>query len=365
MNTSLLTSHDASKPPRTLHRCSRRAMLMACFATVSLTCATSAIAESTRSTIDYVQPRMVKIFGSGKGFKGFYAYSTGFLVSPEGHIATVWSYVLDSDQVTVVLNDGRRFSASVVGAEPPLDLAVLKIDAEGLQLPYFDLNDVEDADLGTRVLAFSNMFKVATGDEPVSVMHGVIAAKTNLSARRGRYETPYTGPVYILDAVTNNPGAGGGVIASRDGKLLAMIGKELKNTDSSTWLNYAVPISELRVSIDQIITGNFDAPAAEDDETPVAGAQYRPETWGMVLVPDVVYRTPAYIDAVRPGTPAEAAGLRSDDLILFVNDKLVSSCRAFREAVNRQEEGDTMKIVVRRGDQLVTFEFDVRSPEEQ
>ncbi|MDA1212584.1 MAG: S1C family serine protease [Planctomycetota bacterium] len=322
-------------------------------------------AESTRSTIDHVLPRMVKIFGSGKGFKGFYAYSTGFLVSPEGHIATVWSYVLDSDQVTVVLNDGRRFSASVVGAEPPLDLAVIKIDSEGLQLPYFDLNEVEEADLGTRVLAFSNMFKVATGDEPVSVMHGVIAARTNLSARRGRFQTPYTGPVYILDAVTNNPGAGGGVIASRSGNLLAMIGKELKNTDSNTWLNYAVPITELRVSIDQIITGIFDTPESEDQEMSIAEEMYRPEMWGMVLVPDVVFRTPAYIDAVRPGTPAETAGLRPDDLILFVNDKLVSSCRAFREAINRQEEGDTMKVVVRRGDQLIAVEFFVPSPEER
>lgn len=323
-------------------------------------------AESVHATIDSVQPQMVKIFGAGAGIKGFYAYSTGFLVSPEGHIATVWSYVLDSDQVTVVLNDGRRFAATVVGAEPPLDLAILKIETEGLQLPYFDLDEAIEGDLGMRVLAFSNMFKVATGDEPVSVMHGVIAAKTNLSARRGRFETPYDGPVYIIDAVTNNPGAGGGVIVSRDGKLLAMIGKELKNTDSNTWLNYAVPVGELRLAIDQIISGNFDSPEEDNDlDRPIAGEVYRPEMWGMVLVPDVVYRTPAYIDAVRPGTPAAEADLQADDLILFVNDKLVSSCRAFREAINRQEEGDLMKIVVRRGDQLITAEFDVPAPEER
>ncbi|MFN0198076.1 MAG: S1C family serine protease [Planctomycetaceae bacterium] len=326
-----------------------------------------AVAGSTRSTIDYVQPRMVKIFGSGKGIKGFYAYSTGFLVSAEGHIVTVWSYVLDSDEVTVVLNDGQRFSAKVVGAEPPLDLAVLKINAEVTQLPFFDLAQAEHAEPGTRILAFSNMFKVATGDEPVSVMHGVIAARTTLSARRGRYETPYNGPVYILDAVTNNPGAGGGIIASRDGKLLAMIGKELKNSESNTWLNYAVPIQELQVAIDEIITGRFETPQddGEKADVPVASLKYRPETWGMILVPDVVSRTPAYIDALQPGSSAEAAGLKPDDLILFVNDRLVTSCRAFREAINRLEEGDTLKVVVRRGDQLITVEFAVSAPENQ
>ena len=68
------------------------------------------------------------------------------------------------------------------------------------------------ADAGTRVLAFSNLFGVATGDEPASVQHGVIAVKTRLDARRGVFETPYHGPVYVLDAMTNNPGAAGGAL---------------------------------------------------------------------------------------------------------------------------------------------------------
>ena len=73
------------------------------------------------------------------------------------------------------------------------------------------------------------MFKVATGDEQVSVLHGVIAARTKLTARRGNYETPYNGPVYVVDAITNNPGSGGGVLTTADGVLLGMIGKELRN----------------------------------------------------------------------------------------------------------------------------------------
>ena len=55
------------------------------------------------------------------------------------------------------------------------------------------------------MLAFSNLFGVATGDEPASVLHGIVAAKTRLEARRGVFETPYKGPVYIVDAMTNNP----------------------------------------------------------------------------------------------------------------------------------------------------------------
>src|SRR4029079_4059987 len=144
------------------------------------------------------------------------------------------------------LHDGRKFEGKIVGFEPQLDLAVLKIDSD--DLPCFDLEEVTAAPVGTRVLAYSNMFKVATGDEQVSVLHGVIAARTKLSARRGNYETPYNGPVYVVDAITNNPGSGGGVLTTTDGVLLGMIGKELRNTQTNTWIKYATTITRPKTS---------------------------------------------------------------------------------------------------------------------
>ena len=117
----------------------RHLLLMICLTAV--TCGAiprAATAQSTRETIDHVMPRVVKIFGAG-GIANLHAYGTGFLVSPDGHIATVWSHVLDTSAVTVVLDDGRRFYAEVLGAEPALDVAVIKIEAQNL--PYFDLDD--------------------------------------------------------------------------------------------------------------------------------------------------------------------------------------------------------------------------------
>ena len=60
---------------------------------------------------------------------------------------------------------------------------------------------------------------------------------------------------------------------------------------------------------------------------------------GLVMVPDVVFRTPAYIDRVIPGSQAAAAGLRAGDLVLFVNDRLVQSCRTLNEELGLLEEG--------------------------
>ena len=317
----------------------------------------SGLGQSTSETIEAVSPKVVKIFGAGGG-KNLYAYGSGFLVSPRGHIVTVWSHILDSDTVSIVLYDGRRYEGKVVAAEPPLDMAVLKIEAEGL--PYFDLALGSNVGPGTRVLGFSNAFKVATGDEPVSVIHGVIAAKTKLSARRGVFESAYTGPVYVVDAVTNNAGAAGGILTSWDGRLVGMIGKELRNSQTNTWLNYVLPITELRETVAQIIAGEFSSKKKHEDEdgfTKSKPRRYDPTDFGIVTIPDVVARTPAYVDRVLTGSLAEKVGLLPNDLILFVNDSLVQSCHTLKEEIGRLESGDTLKLVVRREDKLVSVEM--------
>lgn len=314
-------------------------------------------AAGVAETIADVQPRMVKIFGAG-GIKNLYAYSTGFLVTGQGHIVTVWSHVLDGDTVSVVLNDGRKYEARVLGAEPQLDLAVLKIDdAEIEQLPHFDLSiKPERFGAGQRVLAFSNMFKVAAGDEPMSVLHGVIAARTRLVTRRGAFETPYQGSVYVVDCISNNPGAGGGVIVTYDGQLVGMIGKELRNAETNTWLNYAIPIDELREPAQQIIEDRYERREAlsESETNP---RNYNSLDLGIVMVPDVLVRTPAYVDSVIPESVADQIGLRSNDLVMFVNDQLIQSVSELQDELGRQQAGDTLRVVVRRRDQLETFEI--------
>ena len=77
------------------------------FAICNAFLASAASAQTTRDTIAAVQPKVVKIFGAG-GIKSLAAHGTGFFVSKEGHIATIWSHVLDADLVSVVLSDGDR-----------------------------------------------------------------------------------------------------------------------------------------------------------------------------------------------------------------------------------------------------------------
>jgi serine protease Do len=308
------------------------------------------VPSSLVETIAHTQPKIVKIYGAG-GLRGLEAYQSGFLISAEGHILTAWSTVLDTDSITVVLSDGRKFDARLLGADPQIELAVLRID--GRDLAHFDLNQAVEADAGTAVLAFSNLFNVAVGDEPASVQRGTIAVKTRLEARRGVFETPYTGPVYVLDVVTSNPGSAGGALVTRRGELVGMLGKELRNALNRTWLNYATPISSLRPSVEAICSGKSVVRKTEERKKPARWLT--PAMLGLVLVPDVVERTPPYVDGVLPGSPAAKAGIRPDDLIVLVGDQLVPSCKALRKELEYIDDEDKVNVTVLRLQEMLEF----------
>lgn len=293
--------------------------------------------------------KIVKLYGAG-GFRGLEAYGTGFLASEGGHIVTSWGPLLDAEPVTAVLDDGRRFEAKLVGVDPGLGLAVLKLDGADGSLTYFDLADAAEADPGDRVFALSNMFRVAAGDEPVSVMHGVVLARTPLSARRGRFDITFDEPVYLIDAVTNNPGAAGGVVIAQDGRIIGMIGRELRGESTETWINYALPAAAIRPRFEAIVSG---IETSSGDQPPPGGAaKRRPVDVGIITVPDVTARTPAFITGVLPGSAAETAKLQRDDLILFAADRPVRSIRELTGILSAAEPGDEIDLVVRREGRL-------------
>ncbi|MHB8900533.1 MAG: S1C family serine protease [Thermoguttaceae bacterium] len=305
------------------------------------------------------QPAMVKIYGAG-GYRGLEAYQSGFLISAEGHVLTAYSTVLDTPQLRVVLDDGRRLDGELLGGDAQLDVAVLKVDAEGL--PHLSLKAAVEGEAGMPVLALSNMFGVATGNEPLTVQHGVVSIVTDLDARRGTFDIPYKGRVYVLDEVTSNPGAAGGALVSGEGRLLGMLGKELRNSRNNTWINYALPIAELRGSVEAILAGQRVV-AGQDHGRPKAAKPLTLAELGLVLVPDVVARTPPYVEAVGEGSAAGRAGLRPDDLIVFLDDGLVPSCRALRDELQFRDRFETVRVTVLRDRQLLDVELSAEGKE--
>ena len=317
--------------------------------------------ESLATIAREVRPKVVKIYGAG-GMRGLEAYQSGMLISADGYVLTAWSYVLDSDDVAVVLDDGRRYTAEYVGSDPLTEVAVLKIDAGQEQLPHFNLRESPTVDVGVRVLAFSNLFGIATGNEPVSMLQGYVSAVAPLEARRGGFSANYRGEVYVVDAATNNPGASGGALVDGKGRLVGMLGKELRSELTGTWLNYALPTAAFASTVEAIEAGEFKPPKLTDANRPDHPQSLA--ALGIVLVPDVVSRTPPFVDRVLPNSPAAKAGLRPDDLLVMIDSQIVASRREADEAIVRFERDAAVRISVLRDEALLDFPLTLAAADE-
>lgn len=342
-----------------------------------LLAAPAAAADPFVNVTKQVNEKVVKIFGAG-GFRGATNYSTGVLVSPDGHFLTVASQTLDTSELIVHLSDGRRMKAVVVATEPELDIALCYIrtegkkdikDANGLDLPYFDIAEAakrKPAEPGDWVLGFSNLFEIAMRDEPVSAMQGSITSVSKLHGKRGIFDFPYTGEVYVVDAITNGPGAGGGPLTNRKGELLGFIGREIKNSQTETWINYAVPVyAEVTVKDEKnqeekVSITKFVELAKDGKYKPRATAKQQKSAGGFVgvkFVPNVLDRTPPYIDEIIPDSPAAKAGIQVNDLVSFIDGEPIYSIKSYLDYMSKTRPGDTVRVDVRRGDNLIQVEL--------
>jgi serine protease Do len=324
--------------------------------------------QSVTPLVGPVNKKMVKLFGIG-GFKGLPSYGTGILVSSKGHILTVNNHILNTPGLLVHLYDGRQLQAHVLVREPEMDIALLKIDVDIDFLPHWDFDKEAArpiAENGDWIFAFSNQFKIALRDELMSVQRGAIMAYADLKGRRGIFEAPFGGEVYFLDAIACNPGAAGGIITNRKGDLLGILGRELKDTRTDTWINYAVPIQTIvevqredeksgKLTKEKVSMATFVSKGMKGEYKPSSEKikkEDRGGYHGIVLVVNAVSSTPPYVEEVMPGSPAAALGLRPDDLILYVEGFSVPTIKIFRETMKQYGPGDEVRIQLQRGNKL-------------
>ena len=200
-------------------------------------------AAELAGVIEICQPQMATIFGAGTG--RIDGYASGIIVSADGMVLTTQGVFLDGQQVKVELRDGKSYPATILRRDRTLQLALLKIEPDK-PLEYFELSSDPVGGKGDWVVALSNAFKVASKSEPLSAMIGIISLRTSMEARLNERDVAYDGPLVLIDAITSNPGAGGGAVVTFDGKLVGMIGKLINSSETNTRLNYCVPASTLK-----------------------------------------------------------------------------------------------------------------------
>ena len=326
----------------------------------------SASAGGFDQAIESASARVVKLYGLGAG--GQPGYGTGTIVSQSGLVVTVLSLLIDARTIRVTAQDGSKYEADVLCRDPKRQLALLQLklaarhdehgqpieqgDAALPPFAWFDLDHPGKVATGDWVIAAGNPFKVADGAEPMTIMHGVISARTRLDAQRGTREFPYRGDVLVIDAVTSNPGAPGSAMVNLDGAFVGMIGRVVVSNLTHTHFNYAIPADVLATFLDR--AKNPDAPLEDDLDSP----GLRPLDLGMTLARAGYRRVLPYVERVRLGSPASKAGLRKNDLILSIGGRSVADADACRNRLETIRPGEPVELIVRRGQRIQTISIE-------
>ncbi len=326
--------------------------------------------------IEAAVPRVVKLYGLSAGLEK--GYGSGVLVSQGGLVLTVFSLLIDSKDIRAVAFDGTAYGASVVARDRDRQLALLQLKPVDVaaeprigrrgstaQLPesfsFFDLSRKTMLHPGDWVLSAGNAFKLATGAEPVSIAHGVFSARTRLDARRRLKDFPYQGDVLVIDAITSNPGAPGSALVNLDGALVGMIGREVVSNLTHTHFNWAMPHDVLLEFFREASNadGSGDVRLAEGREwidTP--DERFDPG----IRMSRLGYRTVLpFVDRVVSGSPADLAGVRSDDLILNMNGRSIPDTATYHDRLRALQPGDSIDLVLQRGKAIVSVQIE---PEE-
>jgi S1-C subfamily serine protease len=141
-----------------------------------------------------------------------------------------------------------------------------------------------------------------------------------------------------------------------------MLGRELRSNVSGTWLNYALPVSAFAATADDMMAGRFTPPDLKEVDRPTNPLTL--SALGVVLVPDVVSRTPPYVDRVLPNSPAATAGIRPDDLVVMIDTQPAPSCREANRLTERLEHDAMLHVAVLRDEQLLEFTLAAKPTEQ-
>jgi Do/DeqQ family serine protease len=263
------------------------------------------------------------------------ALGSGVIVAADGLVVTNNHVIENADEIRIVLNDGREFPAKLVAHEEQMDLALLRMDTKGAQLPTLAFRDSDDLEVGDLVLAIGNPFGVGQ-----TVTSGIVSGLAR--TRTGINDFGF----FIQTDAAINPGNSGGALVTTDGKLVGINTAIFSKTGGSIGIGFAIPSNIVKAVVEAEAQG---------------GKLVRP--WLGITGEALTAEIAQSLGFDKPGGvvvqelfadgPADKAGVKPGDVLLAVNgrDVLDPQGMAFRLATLRIDEDATL-TVVRKGEQL-------------
>ena len=261
---------------------------------------------------------------------------SGVIVSPQGYILTNNHVVQAADEIVVMLNDGRRAQAKVIGTDPETDLAVLKINLD--QLPVMVMNSSEQLQVGDIVLAIGNPFGVGQ-----TVTSGIVSALGRNHLGINTFEN------FIQTDAAINPGNSGGALVDVQGNLLGINTAIYSKSGGSMGIGFAIPVSIAKQVLEGIVKDGLVTRGwigVEPTElTPELAQTFNVARQEGVIITGVLQTGPAYKAGVRPG-----------DMLLAVNGHSVRNVAELLAQVSLLKPGMTgeLKILRKNQEQLLT-----------
>jgi serine protease Do len=255
---------------------------------------------------------------------------SGVIVTKDGYILTNNHVVDGGKNVKVTLQDGREFTANVVGRDSKSDIAVLKIDAK--DLPIVPLADSQKVQVGDEVLAIGNPFGVGQ-----TVTHGIVSATDRGGMGIEDYED------FIQTDAPINPGNSGGALVDIDGRLIGINTAILSRSGGNQGIGFAIPSDLARTVMTSLVQYGHVTRG-------YLGITIQDITPGLAKEFDLHQFTGALVSGVSPNSPADKAGLKDGDVVVQFNGKPVRDSRQFKLAVAETKPDSRVPIeVIRAG----------------
>ena len=266
---------------------------------------------------------------------------SGFIITEDGYVVTNYHVISGASSVQVTLYNGDTYDATVIGGDSDYDVAVLKIEASGLQ--PVTLGESADVNVGDTVLAIGNPL----GELTFSMSQGIVSSCDRAINVDG---TPFN---MIQVDCSINPGNSGGPLVNLYGEVVGIVSAKYSSYSSTTveGLGFAIPISDVR----SIITDIMENGAVTDKAYMAITAGTMTEQMAAQYNIDVTQGV--FVYSVVSGGAGDKAGLRLGDVITKMGDKTLTSRQDLSAAMKGYRAGDTVTLTVYRNGQYIETEL--------
>lgn len=264
---------------------------------------------------------------------------SGFIVDPSGLIVTNAHVVsFENVEYTVILNDGKKYPAKILAADPQKDVAVVKIEAQNL--PTLELGDSDSLQIGQTVIAIG----YALGEYPNTVTKGVISGLGRAITAGGAYVGYQTLDNILQTDAAINPGNSGGPLLNLKGQV---IGLNTAVDFAGQLIGFAIPINSVKQDIESVKReGKISRP--------YIGVRYQIVTKELAKKNDLPFDYGALVLrgekpdelAVIPGSPADKAGIAENDLILEFGGKKITEKEPLSKLILGYKVGDEVELKI-------------------